>query len=73
MSESIYKEFSGVVAEMGEILGKDFNCDSGEKQDFIEKFKYYVKKETKKYVSERAKMLPDDILRKFKKIFERDE
>lgn len=73
VSESIYKEFSSVVAEMGDILAKAFNSDSGEKQDFIENFKYYVKKETKSYVGERAKMLPDDILRKFKKVFERDE
>lgn len=36
-------------------------------------FTHLVKDETKSYVQERARNLSDDVLRKFKKLFERDD
>lgn len=62
-----------VVAELNEILSVGFDADSSERNDFVENFKMAVKKETKEYVVERSKNLNEDVLRKFKLLFERDD
>lgn len=73
INTSIYKEFKEVASQLNNILAEAFNCDTNEQHDFLANYRDLVKKETKIYVKERAKMLPDDVMRKFKKLFERDE
>lgn len=70
---SLITEMRAVVHELHEILLQGFNAPQSERDDFVENFKLTVKNETNSYVIERSKNLNDDILRKFKHAFERNE
>lgn len=73
ISKSLKTEFEAIVSELHEILQAGFDAQLAERNDFIENFKQTVKKATNEYVVERVKNLNEDVLRKFKHKFERDD
>ena len=73
IGKSLKSEFEAIVGELHDILQSGFDASLVERNDFIENFKQTVKKATNEYVVERVKNLNEDVLRKFKHKFERDD
>ena len=70
---ALKSEFGAIVMELEEILKEGYDASQNEFNDFIENFKNSTRKAISEYITERIKNLNDDVLRKFKKTFERDE
>ena len=73
IGKSLKSEFEAIVGGLHDILQSGFDASLVERNDFIENFKQTVKKATNEYVVERVKNLNEDVLRKFKHKFERDD